>query len=298
MPKGYRGVYDAVAGGLIAVCIGLAAIGLAEQKRGWYPHYKDVIPEQARQEMVVEPGGSRQVHNQPCRRPEGREESELCANWYSAEGSHDAAKWAFWQLWISAFGILGLGITLFFNRQALRLAMDATKDADAALAVAAQNADAATRLADAAIANAQVELRAYLSVAQPRMKQLQAGVEAHISITVINNGRTPARNAAMHVSYVADRVNKSDFPDAPKMIIPMGSIANGEPRTNESGFPNVIPEGLILAFDAGSLAIFAWGWIEYEDVFGLKHKTTFRLVHDVKCRGGFFANCEQGNGAD
>ena len=71
---------------------------------------------------------------------------DLCAQWKAADSAAEAAKWAWWQIILSALGVLGLGFTLWFNFRALRLAEKAEAETRDALGTAARNADAAAKL--------------------------------------------------------------------------------------------------------------------------------------------------------
>lgn len=94
-----------------------------------------------------EPASKSLENREPCREPKGRDESDLCAQWKAARAAEDGALWAKWSFWIGLGGLLGLFSTLYYTREAVNAAREATKDAGASLQVASDNAKAATKLA-------------------------------------------------------------------------------------------------------------------------------------------------------
>jgi hypothetical protein len=143
-----------------------------------------------------------------CKADKEDRKSELCAQWKAADAANDAAKWAWLQLGLSALGVLGLVITLWFNFRALRIAEDAADETKDALAVAKQSADSAANLVRLSDRNAQLELRAYLDFDGVRIDRQpnfdnptnpdEKGVR--LKITIRNYGRTPAANVECSVT--------------------------------------------------------------------------------------------------
>jgi hypothetical protein len=64
---------------------------------------------------------------EPCSQAKSKRNSDLCAQWSAANAARDAANWAWWQLWLSAAGVLGLIITITQSRAALSRARDANR---------------------------------------------------------------------------------------------------------------------------------------------------------------------------
>ena len=83
-------------------------------------------------------------YSAPCHKDQDNRNSDLCAQWKAADSAANAAWWAEIQTYLSAAGIIGLLYSLYLTRTATKVAVDATKDADRALDLAAQNANAAT----------------------------------------------------------------------------------------------------------------------------------------------------------
>jgi hypothetical protein len=143
-----------------------------------------------------------------CKAGKEDRKSELCAQWKAADAANDAAKWAWLQLGLSALGVLGLVITLWFNFRALRIAEDAADETKDALAVAKQSADSAANLVRLSDRNARLELRAYLDFDGVRI-DLQPDFDnpknpdekgVLLKITIRNYGRTPAANVESSVT--------------------------------------------------------------------------------------------------
>ncbi|WP_141243941.1 hypothetical protein [Sphingomonas lenta] len=94
-----------------------------------YPRYIE-IAEQEQKAPPAEAGPKtvqRREKREPCRDQRSRDDSDLCAQWRAVEASRNAADWAFWQLILSGFGVIGLILSLDFNRRALAAAREANK---------------------------------------------------------------------------------------------------------------------------------------------------------------------------
>jgi hypothetical protein len=66
-------------------------------------------------------------NKQPCGPSRYHSNDDLCAQWKAADSASDATYWAMLQLWLSGLGVVGLGITLWFNFRALKSAGEANK---------------------------------------------------------------------------------------------------------------------------------------------------------------------------
>jgi hypothetical protein len=56
---------------------------------------------------TIEPINSAKKHH-PCGNGQYTSDDDICAQWKSADAARGAANWAWWQLGISAAGLLGL----------------------------------------------------------------------------------------------------------------------------------------------------------------------------------------------
>jgi hypothetical protein len=221
----------------------------------------------AKPTKAVEPS----EYYQPCGQRGSEGNSDLCAQWSAAKAASDAAKWAWWQLWLSGLGVLGLGITLWFNFKALKLAEGASEETKGALAIAERNADAAVKLADQAEVNAERQLRGYVSVTTSIFIHYTDELERpFIQFSIKNHGQTPVHIVSCNVGItwfcdkdnVAELFGENDrelgfdlFPGDP-VILPFGLTAESELLERD---------GLIMVV----------GRIDYRDVFEADDFTGF-----------------------
>ena len=136
----------------------------------------------------------------PCSQAKDKSSSDLCAQWSAANAARNAADWAWWQMWLSGLGVLGLGVTLWFNFHALRIAKQEADETIEALAIAERNADAATAQVKVAQDTAAAELRPYVYCGEAlcgdgSTHRLGEDIPTvTISIMAMNYGKTPAKN--------------------------------------------------------------------------------------------------------
>jgi hypothetical protein len=114
-----------------------------------YPSYDDT----SGQAEATPPAGAKRVgaprYKTPCQQSQGHDESDLCAQWRAANAAKQAAKWALFQFLLSIFGVIGLVITLWYNKRAIEIALEGGEDTERALVIAERNAEAATTAAEA-----------------------------------------------------------------------------------------------------------------------------------------------------
>lgn len=210
---------------------------------------------------------------------------ELCAQWKAADASVEAARWSWWQLILSAVGAVGLGLTLWFNYRALRLAeRNAAETADA-LDVARQNAEAASeavaatkRANDISEETAQRRLRAYVNVESCEIQQIDGGYLLIARLT--NCGQTPAyRVRIMGESFGAEyplRIPNRGFIEvADGFETPLGP---GQSHDAAYALRTEDPEQAMQQVLAGNVGLYIQGLCRYEDVFGHERETRFRYV--------------------
>lgn len=179
MPRSNLGYILTAFFGLAAYAYGLGVFGVLD----WagqpqrYPHYYDGGDKPGGTASAARPQtvqGSRE--KEPCIDERSRDESDLCAQWRAANAAEDAA-WSAWlQLLIGALGMIGLGVTLWFNRRSLNVAERAIEEA--------------RRTGEA-------QARAYLSVKDAKLTFDKWGV-AELSVTIFNSGNSPARQVSWH----------------------------------------------------------------------------------------------------
>jgi len=208
-------------------------------------------------------------HDRPCIEGQHNRSSELCAEWQSADQAGQAAKWAARGFWLSALGILGLLYNLKLTRASTNVALDAAKDADKAIAIAAKNADAAAALVEISEKNDRIRLRAYLAydrtiVVRHRTQPNGAWDQAHFEIFWKNVGKTPA---TVLDAYIGARLTPDDLPDFPRSITSTNSVV-AYPNNPISVSTAPIAKDILQAVVNGSLHCFVLSGIRYTDIFG------------------------------
>jgi len=187
MSGGNRG-YIITAGFGLAICLyGLGVFTVldwpGQPKR--YPHYYE-SGGKTRPTVSATPPAVAQgpKEREPCVDERGSDESELCAQWRAADAAEKAASWSFGQLFISALGVLGLGVTLWFNRRSLIVA---------------------ERAIDESRQIGQAQVRAYLSFGKATLV-FTSSCEPEITFKVVNTGQSPARKVRLsyELSMISD----------------------------------------------------------------------------------------------
>jgi hypothetical protein len=156
--------------------------------------------------------------------------------------------------------------------------------------------DAGERQLDHLEDSAERQLRAYIHVASTRVEKVDQPNDRSVTIAVKNYGRTPA----LMVRFRAGE-SVREWPLATNLPLP-GDIQTGiEPLPPARESYMNIPVSLLSPWEEGELkggraGIYAWGRIDYLDVFQRPHWTTFRLV----CQGsglkrGYMHTCPDGN---
>lgn len=107
-----------------------------------------------------------------CQSPLSLEESALCAQWQGVKSARDTVYLSFWQLLFSGAGVLGVIMSLEFNRRALAAAHEANKQA---------------------LQIGEAQTKCYLSVESVRVQWAgDTGREMLIGVDVRNYGQSPA----------------------------------------------------------------------------------------------------------
>jgi hypothetical protein len=188
-------------------------------------------------------------YRKPCEQPEGRDDSDLCAQWKAARAGETSALWAKASFWLGLAGTLGLIVTLWFNYRLLRFTQDSGKDTEVALAIAGRNADAARDQVDVARAAETAYLVA--KVATPQIeKWLIDGNLLGWAFQVINAGRTPAFSVEIQSEIYIPRFNDLDLflKNPPLRVFGIKHIPDIQ-RFSTSRYESIVlPEGGIGPF--------------------------------------------------
>lgn len=191
-----------------------------------------------------------------CQKGRDSRDSDLCAQWKAADAARDAANYAIWTLIISAIGTGLLVWTLWETRQTARR-----------------------------------ELRAYVSISIAGLHQFSDDAggfdKMTLEIKMKNNGGTPAYDcwhagsiAAVPPAQAAEtfentRRSKNYTGTKAPYVIGSQQEGNGELASFES-----FPKDVVARIMSGELAVYAYGFCEYRDVFRKTRKTEFCYVAD------------------
>lgn len=149
-----------------------------------YPEYTDTGSEKSEAETTGIPTHAKPFrYRRPCEKPEGKDESDLCAQWRAAEAGENSALWTQRSVWVSIIGSIFLLWQISLTRKAL---------ADTARATAAMIEQ--NRIAEAA-------QRAWITI-QPEFKVLRSNgesIQIGYCITYKNVGST----GAYDISFMA-----------------------------------------------------------------------------------------------
>lgn len=179
----------------------------------------------------------------------------------------------------SAAGVVGLVATLWLNRRALKIAADASRDADMALAVATRNADAASRMAEVAEDTAKRQLRAYVGPGLLEIDGPRSDNSVPFNLRLTNTGQTPALNLTVRYCF---KCGPSD-PDPDFFAI--NHVPIGSKGTIGAGKEREVRNTILLnpndaqRIRSGAGIGYLFGLVVYDDVFGTEHNTTFRYTY-------------------
>jgi len=155
----------------------------------------------------------------PCEAARGGEESALCAQWRSATGTQEAANWAWWQLLVSTIGVLGLGVTLYFNFRAVQVASDSAQGSLVSADSAQRAAAAAHEANTISKEGMHRQLRPYVYLTECHINWLRmggteyAGKRADLTLYFKNFGQTPAKYATLRAQTRIGEHFNEEIPD-------------------------------------------------------------------------------------
>lgn len=174
----------------------------------------------------------------------------------------------------------GLALT-FVGLLVLILTLRETRRATAAATTAAEAAVEANR---GFFAGAQREQRAYVSVIEARVDLLEYKRPV-LHVYYRNVGQTPANRLAVRsaIKFVtpgeAVDYSQLDAPTAPRSLGPTCDGAHVATKGKELLHADVVE------LTGGRKDFYAWGQIEYEDIFGVRRLTSFRRKLDPPAVG-------------
>ena len=311
MLRGYRSIVAAIAG-LILIGSSEAPQNSADGQKSHgskeiQKPVADILLPATEPAKAIEPP----EYYQPCGKQGSEGNSDLCAQWQAAKAAGKAADWAWYQMWLSLAGIIGLGITLWFNFRALRLAEKEAKETKDALVIAETNAEAVGRTAHAAFEANSIaresmhrQLRPFVYVAHPNITYHHMhsvefiGDTAEVILYITNYGKTPAYNVCIIANaYIGGIWNAPGMASLEGREVYLGDIPPTitKPRDGYTvlGLKNAHHEII-----AGTSSVFVEGILNYNDAFGETYATRFRFASTERdYPSGVWADCPEGNNA-
>lgn len=233
----------------------------------------------------------RPILERPCDYGEEKRESDLCAQWKAADSAAQAAKWAKWSFFLGALGTLGLFWTLFYTRQAVRLATDTAREAGEAIAIAGRNADAAMDAVNIAREGltlseriGQAQVKAYL-VLHGVTGRIDEDGRPHFIFRVTNAGNSPAFSVyidwAARLELVAIRDNNGFQPsshyDLNEMFTTLDAIAVHETIMKEVEYGNIFTPSVHATSINKASILRLYVKLRYKDVFRETREEKFLL---------------------
>ena len=291
MPRGYRCIFVAVLGCLIAAAPLEPEQNAKADKQHSGGHRQSAVAASPLPALKpVQPP----KYQAPCRNPQDSNACNLEAAWEQAQGSRDSAKWALWQVVLAAIGSVAVIVSLAYTRRAVKIAGEATRDADKALEIAERGAKATADLVGTARENARRETKAYVGISCIQLfvptsygsNTDRDPLRYELIVSVMNYGKTPARIVRLRYGTIIER------PTRPGEY-PFGDVPNsaGCDLSPNASFNVYIPLSVSRldheAIIAGERCIFLHTLLSFEDVFdgGSMTKNSFWSSGDAYIDG-------------
>ena len=204
----------------------------------------------------------------------------------SANAAEDSVWLSYVQTRASIVGAALVLLTLGATAWAAWAAADAAQIAKESAVASAKAADAAEAAVVVARSTAESQLRAYVLHHHTRILSLAPPERVRANVTIRNSGQTPAKALEMRMAItVGQKGEQKDFRLPEAILQSRGSLAadaqvETEPTSQRPFLPNEY-----AAFQAGTLAIYVFGEVKYQDIFGNTHATKVRLFFDAASAG-------------
>ena len=235
--------------------------------------------------------------------------------WHPQEKQHRQREFVYWIISTILTGLTvgGAIASAIFANIALKASLDSLGEARNGTAQARRQANASEAQVGMAIDTEKRQLRAYIL---PFKMGIEITKENKVDATIIikNFGQTPAHNfrhwACINIRNLVVRefaiVDPTDLPPWPAGITPSITVAQGDTSTIfpvffcEKNTVNLRPltSDELAAINAGTKAIFLYGKIEYDDIFGDHHHTAYLRLRIISPSGHSVVNAAQGNSDD
>ena len=246
----------AIAAALLTGAGGFTLATVLKPQMALYPRYSELNynsgggNKAVRVTRIISPD-----YRQPCVEPKGVDGSNLCAAWMAASAADRSALWAGWQLLFSIFGVVGLLISLRYNRQAIALASEANNDNRS---------------------NGKKELRAYLDYDGVEfIKSEDDGACLGVKTIIRNYGNTPALNVKFDRNLEIVTHAGRQLMVEPSSVTQL-AVAPHDHYTSNMFFFEPIDDELWQNIKSGNFTVHFSVKISYDDVFGEKHDEPIR----------------------
>lgn len=184
------------------------------------------------------------------------------------------AQWA-----MAITSAIAVGLIWGTFRQSQRTLSEAQRSANAAEASVQVTRDSAQR-----------QLRAYINVTDANVQFDPENFIIHIYIEIKNTGQTPAKNMR-HSGAHSIGAKPEFFTPASKTSDPTIDVGSNV-KMNFSDKTNIVSRARFNGVFQKSIPFYAFGAIYYNDVFGTRHLTKYRLYLDDENR---LLPCAEGN---
>lgn len=217
---------------------------------------------------------------------------DLKAQWATAEAAARMVCMTVLQIFIGALGFLALLYSLYLTRKSLKHSEQSAEAAQHAVQIAAETA--------------RKDLRAYVGVNEINWEldgdwQQDNGSLPTIKIKYENYGETPAFKLEAFLDYIISKNEEVAGFSLPNKTKSSTVLMPGQEHYLGK-FLSAQPWGIYSKYIInGSMHLFAFGRIEYEDTYGEKRFSNFRARLMVDAQGimkAQFVLCAEGNDAE
>lgn len=234
-----------------------------------YPRYYDAVGENA---VAQQPTMTKPTRRLPCVAMVSRDESDLCAQWRAATAAEHGAFWSFAQMVLSGAGLIGLFVTLWFNRRALILA---------------ERGNSAARQIG------QAQTKCYIDIESVKIKVTEHELIL-LQVEYKNAGQSPAiklqADCTVRIHVLAKGIKQTlESSSVGKVSVPSGSRVSLKNQSCETGVTrDVIDE--MCEGNGQFVSISIKVESRFEDVFGNKYKKTsnFTQARSIWGKGKYY----------
>jgi hypothetical protein len=250
-------------GVILIVAASLVAVALFNEHKQTEAHYQAARKEyEASKWVIPQDLAARRVHaDYKSYREEWREEQDL-------DAQQQMARTSWWQMWATWIGVGLLVLTLIETNRTAVAAGEAINEAREANKISRDIGEA--------------QVRAYVAIGKISLPEEPNNRKVlSVRVAIHNAGLSPARNVyGEHCVAVALSDGESALLPRPepmrrpsKLTLQAGDTNYVVVNTQSSEIPF---SDVYVALSEGKCEFYVWGWIKYEDVFGIERETTYQ----------------------